>query len=560
MQSSRSGRRVAAVTDPRLLRYARAARPFLVSSILLGLAATVLLIAQAWLLAYSVAAATSGDGLGRLGTPVVLLLAVVLLRGLCAWAAELNANRTSIRVKQELRGRLIAHLAALGPASARPARTAELAALATRGLDALDPYFSLYLPQLVLALIAPLVVLAAVAAADWVSAAIIAVTLPLIPLFMALIGAMTRERTEAQLRALGRLSAHFLDALSGLTTLKVFGRAKAQHAVIAQVSGREREATMATLKVTFLSSLVLELLATLSVALVATAVGLRLLGGDLSLRTALFVLVLAPEAYLPLRQLGTHFHASAEGLGAARQVFAVLEQPVPRGGARTRVPPLATTSIEVEDVSVRYPGYASPALAEATLTVEPGETLAISGPSGCGKSTLLHVLLGFVTPTTGSVRVGGQSLADFSTEAWRQQIAWVPQRPQLIAGSIADNVRLARPDATDGEVLAAVNAAGLAPLLAGRRERLDVMIGEHGAGISAGERQRVALARAFVRATPLLLLDEPTASLDGATEEEVLDALARLVAARTALVVAHRPSLLALADRVVDVSRAAVVA
>ena len=434
-RASNAGRR--GIVDPRLSRYARATRTFIAASIGVGALSASLVIAQAWLIAVAVAGAFGGKGLAQLSSALVVLGGVVLARGLVAWAAELLATRSSTRVKQQLRAALLARLAALGPARLREQRTGEIATLATRGIDALDGYFSLYLPQLFLAVLVPLAVLAAVLASDWISALIIVFTLPLIPLFMALVGASTRDRTEAELRALQRLAAHFLDAVSGLTTLKVFGRAKPQIEVIREVSERQRVAAMSTLKVTFLSSLILELLATISVALVAVAVGLRLLYGDLDFQTAVFVLVLAPEAYVPLRQLGANYHASAEGLSAAEQVFEVLEMPLPSAGARTEIPDPSRTGISVDELTVHYPGRDRPALECVSLRVDPGEVLALTGPSGAGKSTLLSVLLGFVAPTAGSVRIGDSELSELDPAAWRERVSWLPQRRAPVRDLVA---------------------------------------------------------------------------------------------------------------------------
>jgi ATP-binding cassette subfamily C protein CydCD len=560
--------------DPRLLRYARATRTFLYVLVCLGTISALLIVAQAWLLADVVAGAfRHGRDLAQLRTPLSVLLCVVVARAVVAWGAELAASRASARAKSQLRGALLERVAELGADSSREERTGALAVLATRGVDALDGWFSLYLPQLFLAVIVPVVVLAVVLFEDWISAAIIAFTIPLIPLFMALVGATTRERMDRQLRALERLGGHFLDVVAGLPTLKVFGRARAQAAAIREVTERYRRTALSTLRVTFLSSLILELVATVSVALVAVAIGLRLMAGQLDLRTALFVLVLAPEAYLPLRQLGANYHASAEGVAAAEQVFAVLERPpVPRGtsvdvpdlygtsadvpdrGASPDVPDPAVADLTVEGLRVTYPGRSEPALDGVSLTVRAGEVLALAGPSGCGKSTLLGVLLGLVAPHGGSVRVGGCDLAELDPDAWRARLAWVPQRPHLFAASIAENVRLGHPGASTEEVCAAVSAAGLDGVVADLPQGLETQLGERGAGLSAGERQRVALARAFLRDAPLLLLDEPTANLDGRTEREVLEAVRHLSRGRTVVLVAHRPALLALADRVLSLA------
>ena len=549
------------IVDPRLLRYARATRPFLLALVLTGGLSAVLIIAQAWLLADVIATALrSGKGVAQLRLPLAALLFVVLGRATVAWGRELLADRTSASAKAQLRAALLEHVAALGPRRLSERRTGALAVLATRGIDALDGYFSLYLPQLFLAVIVPVAVLAALFARDWISALIIAATLPLIPLFMALVGASTRDRMERQLRTLQLLGGHFLDAVGGLPTLKVFGRAKAQIQAIGDVTDRYRRTAISTLRVTFLSSLILELVATISVALVAVEVGLRLMGGHIGLRTGLFVLVMAPEAYLPLRLLGANYHASAEGMSASEQVFAVLETPLPVRGHRTAVPDPALTEVTVDELRVEYPNRTEPALDGISLVLEPGEILAVTGPSGCGKSTLLAVLLGFIAPQAGAVRVGGVDLSEFDPDAWRARVSWIPQRPHLFAASIGENIALGRPQATRPQIWEAVVAAGLAEIVAAKPAGLETVLGDRGSGLSLGERQRVALARAFLRDAPLLLLDEPTANLDGATEETVLASLRRLVQGRTAVLVAHRPALVELADRALEIgpSRVAV--
>jgi ATP-binding cassette subfamily C protein CydCD len=517
----------------------------------------MLVIAQASLIATVVADAfVHHRSLGSLRSPLVALLLVVVTRAVLAWAAERAAQRSSASVKSELRLQAAERVAALGPAGLEGREIGRISVLMTTGIDALDAYFSRYLPQLFLAVIVPVAIIAVVAGADWVSALLIAVSLPLIPLFMALVGATTRDRTVRRMRSLQRLAGHFLDVVAGLPTLKVFGRAKAQAQAIADVTNRYRGATMATLRLTFLSSLVLELLATVSVALVAVAVGLRLLGGTLTFHDALFVLVLAPEAYLPLRALGANYHASADGVQAAADVFALLEAPDagPVGGT-TRA---QDTGLVIRGLEVSYTGRRLPAVYDLDLVVEPGEVVALSGPSGSGKSTVLSVILGLRRPDAGNVRLGGVDLTELDLTDWRRGIGWVPQRPHIFARTVAENVRLGRPDATDAEVEAALEAAGLTDVVQRLPRGIGTPLGEGGAGLSAGERQRLALARAFVRDASLLLLDEPTAALDNETEADLLATVARLLADRTGLVVAHRPALVALADRVVEMPAALV--
>ncbi|WP_392671695.1 thiol reductant ABC exporter subunit CydD [Streptomyces sp. LN785] len=535
--------------DPRLLRHARATRLFLAALVALGTVAAALVIAQAMLIAEVVVGGFE-DGLtvSGLRTPLILLTAVAFGRGLVSWLTELAAYRAGSAVKSELRGRLLGRAAELGPDWLSGQRTGSLVALATRGVDALDDYFARYLPQLALAVVVPVAVLARIVTEDWVSAAIIVITLPLIPLFMILIGWATQSRMDRQWRLLSRLSGHFLDVVAGLPTLKVFGRAKAQAESIRAITSQYRRATLRTLRIAFLSSFALELLATLSVALVAVTIGMRLVHGELDLRTGLLVLILAPEAYLPIRQVGAQYHAAAEGLSAAEEIFAVLETEV-RGGGTADVP--QSLRLELQNVTVRHRGRTAPSLDGASLVVEEGETVALVGPSGVGKSTLLDVVLGFAEPDGGRVRVGDTDLATLAPERWRERIAWVPQRPHLFAGTIAENVRLARPDAEDSAVTAALRDAGAYDFVTELPDGARTVLGEDGAGLSAGQRQRLALARAFLADRPLLLLDEPTASLDGETEAGIVEAVRRLAAGRTVLLVVHRPALLAIADRVV---------
>ncbi|MEV7924829.1 thiol reductant ABC exporter subunit CydD [Kitasatospora sp. NPDC088779] len=537
--------------DPRLLGYARTTRAFLAGSVLLGGAGAALVVAQASLIAEIVVRAFQRQAtLGELTTPLLLLALTAVGRGLVGWLTELTAHRSVARVKSTLRRRLLDHATALGPAYLAGRRTGELTTLATRGVDALDDYFARYLPQLALAVVVPVIVLLRIVGADFTSAAIIAGTLPLIPLFMVLIGMATQSRMDRQWSTLARLSHHFLDVVAGLPTLKVFNRARAQAATIARITADYRRATLRTLRIAFISSFALELLSTLSVALVAVTVGFRLVDGTLDLETGLLILILAPEVYFPIRQVGALYHSSVEGLTAADEIFQVLETPLPAAGT-VPAPALTGAVVAVSDLVVRHPGRTEPALDGAALTLRPGTTTALTGPSGAGKSTLLAVLLGLVAPDAGTVRITADGrthdLAALEPASWRRQIAWVPQHPHLFAGTVADNLRLYRPEATDEQLWTALGAAHALDFVT----RLDAPLGEDGAGLSAGQRQRLALARVLLADDrPLVLLDEPTANLDGASEAAVVDAVRTLAEdpARTVLIVAHRPALLAVAD------------
>jgi len=531
--------------DPRLLRYARTTRTYLVLTVALGVTLAALVVAQATLLADAITAVfLDGAGLAALGPVLAWLAAVIGGRAVVAWAQEVAAVRSVAAAKSQLRARLLG--SATTGSAAGGAGT--LAALATRGLDALDAYFSRYLPQLVLAALIPVIVLARILPADPVAAATVALTLPLIPVFMVLIGLHTKAANRRQFRLLSRLSHHFLDVVAGLPTLKTFGRGRAQVTTIRRVSAEHRRLTMRTLRTAFLSSLVLELLATLSVALVAVGIGLRLVSGQLDLATALLVLILAPEAYLPLRQVGANYHASAEGLAAAEEAFTAIETAVAAPAGGNPAPDPSTVDIRFVGVRVEYPDRAEPAL-DLTATIRPGEVVALTGPSGSGKSTALAVLLGMVHPAAGEVFIGDVALSAVDADDWRRRIAWVPQRPWIFTGTVADNIHLGDPDAEDAAVRRAVRDAGAERFVDALPDGFATRLGDDGAGLSAGQRQRLALARAFLRDAPLVLLDEPTANLDDGTAAGVMAAVRRLAAGRTVIIAAHRAELIAMADR-----------
>ncbi|MET7862120.1 thiol reductant ABC exporter subunit CydD [Micromonospora taraxaci] len=534
--------------DPRLLRRVPAARRDLAVLALLGVLAAGLIVAQATALAAVLATAFDG----RLDRPALSAFVIaVAARSALVWAQGTVSARVAATVKATLRADLLGAVGRHGPGWVAGQRAGQVATLAGRGLDALDAYFTGYLPQLVLSVTVPVAVLARVVFADWSSAVIIALTLPLIPVFGALLGWQAQAATERQWRRLSLLGGHFLDMVAGLPTLRAFGRARAQTDVVRRMADGHRVATMKTLRIAFLSALVLELVATLSVALVAVPVGIRLLGGGLALQTALLVLLLTPEAYLPLRAAGSRFHASMEGLAALDEALTVSAAPVAPRAAEGAAVPDARREIRFEGVTVAY--ERTTALRDVTLTIRAGERIAVIGPSGAGKSTLLGLLLGFVTPTSGRITVGGVDLATADPDAWRRQLAWVPQRAHLFAASLADNIRLGAPDTPPDALATAVRDAALDDVVAGLPDGLDTLLGERGHGLSSGQRQRVALARAFLRDAPVVLLDEPTARLDTAAEAVVLDATRRLVAGRTALLVAHRPALLADADRILRI-------
>jgi ATP-binding cassette subfamily C protein CydD len=539
--------------DPRLLRYAAAARGYLAVTVACGLAATALILAQAGLLARALASAATGTTAGDLAGTLGVLLVVLAARAATSYGGEIAALRAAATVKSQLRRRLVSHALRLGPSWLGGQQPGEITTLATRGLDGLDAYFARYLPQLVLACLVPVAVLIRVGMADWISAVVIGVTLPVIPVFAILVGLHTRATTQRQWRLLARLGGHFLDVVEGLPTLKLFGRAKPQAEVIGRITDEQRKATMASLRVAFLSGFVLELAAALATALVAVEVGLRLLAGHMSYQTALLVLLLTPEAYLPLRAVGAQFHASTEGAAAARQVFEILETPEPGqamapGRGRPAIPPagrpphqadLKKDTIRLNGATLTYPGRDRPALSDVNLAIRPGERITLTGPSGAGKSSLLALLLRFADPVSGNIEAGGIDLMSIPREQWRIQVGWVPQHPYLFTGSVAGNIALGSPAASRQAIARAAAAAGAAEYIEALPQGYDTEVGERGLRLSAGQRQQIALARAFLRDAPLLLLDEPTAHLDAATARRLDEAISTLMPDRTVIQVTH---------------------
>jgi ATP-binding cassette subfamily C protein CydD len=542
-----------------LIPRSREGRRALGGAIALGAFSALAVVAQAWLLALVLARLLDDGAEARGWTAPAWLVAVAIARALSAWGSEVLAARAAGGVRRRLREALVGRLLALGPAFTAGERSGAIVHTLTDGVEVTDTYVRHYVVHAVLAAVVPVVVAALVTWLDPLSGLVLVLTGPLIPLFMILIGSAARGRSARQWRVLSHASARFLDAVQGLPTLHAFGAVGRELEAIRQTSERYRSASMGVLRLAFLSALALEGLATLSTAVVAVEVGLRVLYGWMPFREAMFVLLLAPEFYRPLRTLGASFHASTTGLEAATRIEAVLGDHRERGDPPADVPPpIVVRSVHqpgpqrvvFDDVWFRYGEDRPWALRGLSFVLEPRATLAIVGPSGAGKSTVLQLLLRFVVATRGSILVGRTSLAGMDAEAWRHRVAWVPQQPHLFDATIRENVLLGRPWATRAELDRALALSQADEVVGALAEGLDTRIGERGARLSGGQAQRLAIARAVLAGADLLLLDEPTSQLDAVRERRVIEGLAGLRGTTTIVVVTHRLAIAAAADQV----------
>jgi ATP-binding cassette subfamily C protein CydCD len=542
----------------RLIQLARDSRLSFFIAVFSGLVAGWLTIIQAFLISRTIDAVfLKGFSLSQVLSWLQILLVIIAFRGLLAWTNEVASNWVAVHIKSRLRRQLFEHIIQLGPSYTRSRQTGDLTAAAVDGIEALDAYYSQYLPQLLVSTLVPVSILLVVFPLDLLSGLVLLLTAPLIPFFMYLIGKGAQVATGRQYETLSRLSAHFLDSLQGLTTLKIFGQSKAQVRNIAAVSDQFRDTTLKVLQVTFLSALALELLATLSTAIIAVEIGLRLLYARMEFIDALFILVLAPEFYLPLRMLGLRFHAGMSGTSAARRIYEILDTPLPSTGI-TRTSGKSTpakyrsfSDIKFIDTTFGYPDEEAPALQHINLEIPEGSQIALVGRSGAGKTTLFNLLLRFIDPLEGQIRLDDIELSAIPVDEWRSMLAWVPQKPYLLNDTISANIRLGRPDASQAEVERAALHAHLDGFIDSLPEKYETVIGEGGSRLSGGQAQRLALARAFLLDAPILLMDESTSSLDPATESLLQETTARLMQGRTVVTIAHRLNTVFNADRII---------
>lgn len=530
--------------DRRLLKYARSTRGFLIASVVVQTVQALLIIAQALLIATIIVEVfTQNQDLAAVMPRVLQLAVVIAARAVTAFLAEWLAHRTAATAMSQLRMAAWRHMMGMGPAWLSTQRTGGLAQLLVRGIGGLEPYYSRYLPQLVLAVTVPLVVGTAILTQDVLAAVIVALTVPLIPVFMILVGWVSQARVDRQWRWLSVLGNHFLDVVEGLPTLKAFNRAQHQVGQIRKVGDEHRRATMGVLRITFISALVLELLSTLSVALIAVSIGVRLVNGDMTLMAGLSVLILAPEVYLPLRLVGQHFHAAAEGAEAADRVFAIMEQTPPSTGTADLA--TADADLRLENVTL---GYGDEPVVEGFSATFPARRITVvTGPSGAGKTTVLNALLGFLAPRAGRVLIGDQDLTEVDVRQWWAKVAWVPQSPQLLPGTILENLTLG----ADVDPRGVLEQTRLAAWVDSLPDGLQTRIGEGGRPVSVGQARRIALSRALLRGATVLMLDEPTAGVDQESEQAIVALLQEVDA--TVIVVGHRSAVSDIADETVVV-------
>lgn len=545
--------------DRRLFQLLKEERAPFILSIISGSISSVMLIAQAFYLSIIIDGAFIQKSAINNLIPLFGFFGLFsILRMFFNWSSHTEANRGTVTIREKLFTLLTEKVGVLGPIYTRSVQSGKLSTTLIKGVEALDAYYSQYIPQIFFALFTPLLIVAAIFPDDWISGVILLATAPLIPLFMILIGKSASAMTEKQWKTMSRMSGYFLDVLQGLTTLKLFAQSREQRKSIEESGENFRQATMRVLKVAFLSSLTLELVGTIGTAVIAVGIGLRIMKGQIGFQPALFVLLLTPDFYLPLRQLGTKFHAGMEGVSASKEIFAILEQPAPLhspGVPAIKAEPFGRYPLILNNLSYSYPGSEVAAIDNITATIAAGQTTAIIGPSGAGKSTLINLLLRFQEPAAGSITMNGRPIHEIPLEEWHREISWVPQHPYLFNATLKENILLCRADASEKEISDTLEKTGLSSFVRTLPKGLETMIGEQGSRLSGGEAQRVALARAFLKNAPLLVLDEPTSHTDPELEAALRSSILELMKGRTTVVIAHRLETIMRAEQIIVISK-----
>ena len=543
--------------NKRLFQYVKTMRIYVEVVALLSLLTALCIVLQCSFIAQIINGAfLARQPLAQLMPALSILLLVLLGRALVIWGNEAATNFVSSTVKGDLRLRLFQHILKLGPMYVKGERSGEIVNTAAEGVDALDAYFTQFFPQACATMIIPTIVLITVFATDTLSGVVLLVTWPILPFFMILIGKQASAMTERRWHLLSALSAHFLDVLQGMTTLKLFGRNRVQEETIRRISERYGATTMKVLRVAFLSSFVMELGATISNAIIAVEIGLRLLYGTIPFEQAFFVLLLTPEFYLPLRVLGAQFHASMESAAGAQRIFDMLETPVREQTVTNENTPErdGNLALRFDAVHYAYPiaeEQSYPALKGVSFELRPGQKTALVGPSGAGKSTLANLILRFLEPDQGRILLDEVPIQAFSAQDWRTRVAWQPQRPYLFNTTVAENIRLGNPMASLEQVIQAARQADIHDFIETLPDGYDTVIGERGARLSGGQAQRLSLARVFLKDAPILVLDEATSTLDTESEAQILQAIDAIMQDRIVLVIAHRLNTITSADQIV---------
>ncbi len=549
--------------NKRLLQYVKTMRVYVVIVGFLSLLTALCIVLQNGLIASIINGAfLAHRPLAQLSSALFILLVVLVVRAAIIWSNEVTTNFVSGRVKSELRQRLFTRIFRLGPLYTRRESSAEIANTTTDGVEALDAYFTLFFPQVCATAIIPTLILIIVFRFDLLSGIVLLLTWPILPFFMILIGKQANAMTERRWLLLNQLSAHFLDVMQGLTTLKLFGRSRVQEETIRRISDRYGDTTMKVLRVAFLSSLVMEMGATISNAIIAVEIGLRLLYGDIPFEPAFFILLLTPEFYLPLRSLGSQFHASIESAAGAERIFDILETPLAANTEKSSVLPTRIETLALHDIHYSYPTTSEPeheVLTDVSFQLRMGQKVALVGQSGAGKTTIAQLLLRFMEPHQGSITIDDRSIQAFSAQDWRKLIAWQPQNPYVFNTTIAENIRLGNAEATMEQVMEAAKNADLHDFIMTLPEGYDTIIGERGARLSGGQVQRLSLARVFLKNAPILILDEATSTLDADSETHILQAIERVLPERIVLIIAHRMHTISGVDHIVVLQEGRVV-